>query len=92
MLEDHASLPNGKPYICKGYDWKEDVFISPVQSRIDMTCENRDLPWCDPLMSKQPCPCQKNGPESYVFLLMLMYYIQYVDHMLACLHWHFDVT
>ena len=30
-LENHASLPNGKPYIYKEYDWKNEVFISPVQ-------------------------------------------------------------
>lgn len=92
MLE-HPRFPSDKRhYICEGYDWKEDVFISPFQSWIDKACENHDLPWCNLLVSKRPCLCQKKGFESCVFLLLLVEYIQYVDHMLVWFHWHFDIT
>lgn len=43
MLEGPRSSPNKESNNYEGYDWKESVFIIPIQSWIDEACKNHDL-------------------------------------------------
>ena len=79
MSKVHGFLLDEESNIYGGYDWKDDVFIIPIQYWIDKDCENHDLPWCNLLMSKKPYPYQMGGFEACVILLLHVEYILYVD-------------